>query len=252
MPVCASCGHEAAEAFKFCPECGAPATAVPFSREQRKTVTVLFCDVIGSTALGESTDPEALRAVLARYFERMKGIVESHGGTVEKFIRVRSTPGTSRVARGQESEGPLRGTRPSCSARPHALAPSCEREPGRKGPDARAGAPFRARLLDCWSSAAVGADGDAPGLPIVLLSTPPARRCVPRLLREGGSPTRIEKSPGKRPFFSCPLLSVEAEKWGLWRRTLSCVPRLLLPHIRDRAGLDVAGGDRHGEARARA
>ncbi len=56
------------------------------SREQRKTVTVLFCDVTGSTALGESTDPEALRALLARYFERMKGIVESHGGTVEKFI----------------------------------------------------------------------------------------------------------------------------------------------------------------------
>ena len=55
-------------------------------REQRKTVTVLFCDVTGSTALGESTDPEALRALLARYFERMKGIVESHGGTVEKFI----------------------------------------------------------------------------------------------------------------------------------------------------------------------
>ena len=58
----------------------------PASREQRKTVTVLFCDVTGSTALGESTDPEALGAVLARYFERMKGIVESHGGTVEKFI----------------------------------------------------------------------------------------------------------------------------------------------------------------------
>ena len=40
----------------------------------------------GSTVLGESTDPEALRALLARYFERMKGIVEAHGGTVEKFI----------------------------------------------------------------------------------------------------------------------------------------------------------------------
>src|SRR4026209_536024 len=53
---------------------------------QRKTVTVLFCDVTGSTALGESTDPEALRALLARYFERMKAIVESHGGAVEKFI----------------------------------------------------------------------------------------------------------------------------------------------------------------------
>ena len=55
-------------------------------REVRKTVTVLFCDVTGSTALGERTDPEALRALLARYFERMKAIVECHGGTVEKFI----------------------------------------------------------------------------------------------------------------------------------------------------------------------
>ena len=49
-------------------------------------VTVLFCDVVGSTELGESVDPEALQGVLARYFERMKGIVESHGGSVEKFI----------------------------------------------------------------------------------------------------------------------------------------------------------------------
>ena len=56
------------------------------SREVRKTVTVLFCDLTGSTALGEQTDPEALRALLARYFERMKAIVEAHGGTVEKFI----------------------------------------------------------------------------------------------------------------------------------------------------------------------
>ena len=53
---------------------------------QRKTVTVLFCDVTGSTELGESTDPEALRALLARYFERMKAIVDAHGDTVEKFI----------------------------------------------------------------------------------------------------------------------------------------------------------------------
>jgi class 3 adenylate cyclase/tetratricopeptide (TPR) repeat protein len=53
---------------------------------QRKTVTVLFCDVTGSTALGESLDPEALQQLLARYFERMKAIVERHGGTVEKFI----------------------------------------------------------------------------------------------------------------------------------------------------------------------
>jgi class 3 adenylate cyclase/tetratricopeptide (TPR) repeat protein len=52
----------------------------------RKVVTVLFCDVVGSTALGESVDPEALQSLLARYFERMKGVVELHGGSVEKFI----------------------------------------------------------------------------------------------------------------------------------------------------------------------
>jgi len=72
---------------KFCSECGAAlALGVAPAREQRKTVTVLFCDIAGSTALGESTDPEALRALLARYFERMKAIVEAHGGSVEKFI----------------------------------------------------------------------------------------------------------------------------------------------------------------------
>ncbi|HMI72948.1 MAG TPA: adenylate/guanylate cyclase domain-containing protein [Solirubrobacteraceae bacterium] len=52
----------------------------------RKRVTIVFCDVAGSTALGESIDPEALRSLLARYFERMRGIVSAHGGTVEKFI----------------------------------------------------------------------------------------------------------------------------------------------------------------------
>src|SRR6478672_11124722 len=56
------------------------------SSAHRKVVTVLFCDVVGSTALGESVDPEALQGLLAAYFERMKAIVESHGGTVEKFI----------------------------------------------------------------------------------------------------------------------------------------------------------------------
>src|SRR5262249_5704402 len=62
-----------------------PATS-DHRRMQGKSVTVLFCDVTGSTELGESIDPEALRDLLARYFERMKTIVERHGGTVEKFI----------------------------------------------------------------------------------------------------------------------------------------------------------------------
>ena len=52
----------------------------------RKTVTVLFCDLTGSTAFGETLDPERLRALLARYFKRMKAIVEQHGGSVAKFI----------------------------------------------------------------------------------------------------------------------------------------------------------------------
>src|SRR5438094_4451514 len=52
----------------------------------RKVVSVLFRDVVGCTALGESVDPEGLQGLLSRYFERMKGIVESHGGLVEKFI----------------------------------------------------------------------------------------------------------------------------------------------------------------------
>ena len=89
MAACRSCGNENPDGFQFCGYCAAPLTSPPppaAPRQQRKVVTVLFCDVTGSTALGESTDAEALRALLARYFDRMKVIVESHGGTVEKFI----------------------------------------------------------------------------------------------------------------------------------------------------------------------
>jgi class 3 adenylate cyclase/tetratricopeptide (TPR) repeat protein len=82
--ICARCGHENGDAARFCESCGAPLAAA--STERRKVVSVVFCDVVGSTELGDSTDPEALRALLARYFDRMRGIVEGHGGSVEKFI----------------------------------------------------------------------------------------------------------------------------------------------------------------------
>jgi len=85
MALCAVCGHELGPGARFCEACGAPVVTAG-GDEHRKTVTVLFCDLTGSTALGETLDPEPLRALLARYFERMRGIVERHGGTVEKFI----------------------------------------------------------------------------------------------------------------------------------------------------------------------
>jgi class 3 adenylate cyclase/tetratricopeptide (TPR) repeat protein len=84
--TCASCGRDNPAGASFCNSCGAGLGTAAASREVRKTVTVLFCDLSGSTALGEQTDPEVLRALLARYFEQMKATVESHGGAVEKFI----------------------------------------------------------------------------------------------------------------------------------------------------------------------
>ena len=84
MPNCPGCSAAVGAEARFCESCGAPLGS--FGDEQRKVVTVLFCDVVDSTALGESIDPEALRALLARYFEQMRRIVAAHGGFVEKFI----------------------------------------------------------------------------------------------------------------------------------------------------------------------
>src|SRR4051812_24517379 len=85
MATCAACGYRAEPGFRFCPACGAGAE-VADGWGQRKVGTVLCCDIPGSPQVGEDTEPEALRGLLARYFQRMKAIVESHGGTVDKFI----------------------------------------------------------------------------------------------------------------------------------------------------------------------
>ena len=84
MVSCARCGEENPERARFCLNCGAPLGEA--GRELRKQVTVLFCDLTGSTALGERLDPEALRAAMRRYYEGARTILERHGGTVEKFI----------------------------------------------------------------------------------------------------------------------------------------------------------------------
>jgi class 3 adenylate cyclase len=87
MLVCPSCGRENADDARFCSACGAPlaAEAEP-GREERKVVTVLFADLVGFTSRAEQMDPEDVRAVLAPYHSRLRSELESHGGTVEKFI----------------------------------------------------------------------------------------------------------------------------------------------------------------------
>ena len=85
MVVCSQCGRESPDEFVFCPVCGATLAAVE-SREVRKVVTVLFCDMTGSTAIGDRTDPEALRALMNRYYDAARSVLERHGGTVEKFV----------------------------------------------------------------------------------------------------------------------------------------------------------------------
>ena len=66
--------------------CGAPLVAGPSAREERKVVTVLFCDLVGFTAKAEQLDPEDVRTVLGPYHSRVRSELERHGGTVEKFI----------------------------------------------------------------------------------------------------------------------------------------------------------------------
>jgi class 3 adenylate cyclase len=105
--ICASCGADNREGARFCDSCGAVLAEAAPAREVRKVVTVLFCDVTGSTALGEWIDPESLRRVMSRYFETAKAIVERHGDTVEKFIgdAVMAVFGVSDRARGRRVAG---------------------------------------------------------------------------------------------------------------------------------------------------
>jgi class 3 adenylate cyclase len=87
VTTCPRCGVENPEQARFCNACGAPVgTEGEPAREVRKTVTVLFCDVVGSTQLGERFDPEILRGVMTRFYAAIREPVERHGGTVEKVI----------------------------------------------------------------------------------------------------------------------------------------------------------------------
>ena len=86
MIVCSQCGRESPDDASFCAGCGAALAARPAAREERKVVTVVFADLVGSTARADGADPEDVRAILAPYHVRLRHELERHGGTVEKFI----------------------------------------------------------------------------------------------------------------------------------------------------------------------
>ncbi len=87
MIACQACGAENPDRARFCMDCGtrlgSPADDVATSR---RTVTVLFADIVASSELARRLDPETLREVLSEYFAAMRTAIERHGGVVEKFI----------------------------------------------------------------------------------------------------------------------------------------------------------------------
>ncbi|MBA3586091.1 MAG: AAA family ATPase [Chloroflexi bacterium] len=86
MQVCPSCGEENPERFRLCGYCGTPLAPAVAPTEERRTVTIVFSDLQGSTKLGETLDPEAVREVMSRYFDVMTAVLRRHGATIEKFI----------------------------------------------------------------------------------------------------------------------------------------------------------------------
>ena len=67
MTTCVRCGSENRADARFCNECGAPLVAAAAKREERKVVSVVFADLVGSTARAESLDPEDVQAILSPY-----------------------------------------------------------------------------------------------------------------------------------------------------------------------------------------
>ena len=82
--MCPGCGGENPDRFRHCGYCGASLAAPDVQR--RKLATFVFCDLSGSTAMGERVDAESVKDLLRLYFLAMRGAVERHGGIVEKFI----------------------------------------------------------------------------------------------------------------------------------------------------------------------
>src|SRR5947208_631270 len=85
MRRCTNCGRDNNDDANFCANCAA-SLRTESNRQERKMVTVVFCDLVGFTRRAESMDPEDVRALLAPYHSHLREEFERHGGTVEKFI----------------------------------------------------------------------------------------------------------------------------------------------------------------------
>ncbi|HSK37737.1 MAG TPA: adenylate/guanylate cyclase domain-containing protein [Actinomycetota bacterium] len=87
MPRCAVCGQDNPGGFRFCGACGASLTGPARApAEERRLVTVLFCDLVGFTARSDQADPEDVGALLRPYHARFRSEIERRGGTLDKFI----------------------------------------------------------------------------------------------------------------------------------------------------------------------
>jgi class 3 adenylate cyclase len=88
MATCRSCAHENQEGQRFCGDCGTPLAAAPARpvAEERKVVTIVFCDLVNFTARSEVLDPEDVRAFLLPYYEVLTSEIARHGGVIDKFL----------------------------------------------------------------------------------------------------------------------------------------------------------------------
>ena len=80
--TCPSCGGTAPTDARFCPACG---HALISRHDERRVATVLFADLVGFTRLSETADPEHIKNIVDRCFERLAAEVVSYGGQVDGF-----------------------------------------------------------------------------------------------------------------------------------------------------------------------
>src|SRR4051794_19451758 len=87
---CSTCERELVAGARFCDGCGAPVAvadgAGDAGEQTRKTLTIVFADLQGSTGLQERMDPESVRALMGRYYAAMREAVDAHGGKIVKFV----------------------------------------------------------------------------------------------------------------------------------------------------------------------